>query len=143
MNWDTLASLATALGVGIAVWQLHENAKMTQSTFEDSLDQQYRALSMAIPVDALIGKAVPEERKEAVRELIYNYLDLSNEQVFLRQRNRISKDTWRDWCVGIKSNLQKTAFREVWVEIKEEAPGSFSFLEKLEKHDFAVDPRKW
>ncbi|MFC1749546.1 hypothetical protein ACFL2V_12145 [Pseudomonadota bacterium] len=143
MDWDTLASFATALGVAIAVWQFRESAKLTQSTFEDSLDQQYRELSMAIPVDALIGKEVPNERKDEVRELIYNYLDLSNEQVFLRKKNRVGKDTWNDWCAGIKSNLQKIAFKEVWDEIKSEAPSSFTFLEQLEKYGFASDPKHW
>jgi len=145
MNWDwnTIASIATALGVGFAVWQFRDSKKLAQSTFEDSLDQQYRALAMAIPVDALIGKIIPEQRKEEVRELIYNYLDLSNEQISLRKNNRVTKDTWSYWCSGIKSNIQKPAFKEVWEEIQKESPGSFSFLEELEKSDFKSDPRKW
>ena len=143
MNWDTIASIATAAGVAFAVWQFRESTKLAQSTFEDSLDQQYRTLSMAIPVDALIGKAIPDERRNEVRELIYNYLDLSNEQVFLRKKNRISQETWNDWCSGIKSNLQKIAFKEVWDEIKREASGTFGFLEELEKRDFHSDPKRW
>ncbi len=143
MNWDTLASIATAIGVLFAVWQFRESAKLAQSTFEDSLDQQYRVLSMAIPVDALIGKSIPDNKKDEVRELIYNYLDLSNEQIFLRKKKRISKDTWVDWNLGIKSNLRKNAFKEVWDEVKRESPSSFSFLEELEKKEFNSDPKQW
>ena len=66
MNWDwnTIASLATAVGVGIAAWQIWENRKLAQTTFEDSLDKQYRSLVMQIPVDVLIGKAIPKEKNE-------------------------------------------------------------------------------
>jgi len=59
MSWDTLAAIATAIGVLIATWQFRENRKLAQSIFEDTLDQQYRDLTRSISVDALIGKAVP------------------------------------------------------------------------------------
>ena len=143
MNWDTIASIATAVGVGIAAWQLWEGRKLAQTTFEDSFDQQYRSLAMQIPVNALIGKPVPDESKKAVREQIYNYLDLCNEQVYLRKKKRICHTRWVDWCAGIKENLEKPAFREVWEEIKKESPQTFSFLTRLEGHSFNCDPAKW
>lgn len=143
MDWSTIASIATAVGVAFAVVEFRDSRKLAQSTFEDSLDQQYRDLAMSIPVDALIGKATPDDRKMDVRELIYNYLDLSNEQISLRKKNRITKDTWHDWCSGIESNIKKPAFMDVWNEIKSEAPGSFSFLERLEKENFESDPKDW
>ena len=111
MSWDTLAAVATAIGVGIAAWQIREGRKLSQTSFEDSLDQQYRTLSREIPVDALIGKEVPDDKKKETRELIYNYLDLCNEQIYLRKRKRVSKERWEDWCSGIKENLNKNAFR--------------------------------
>ncbi len=143
VDWNTLAALATAVGVAIAAWQFRESVKLAQSSFEDSLDQQYRALAKEIPVDALIGKTVSEDKKEMTRELIYNYLDLSNEQVFLRKKNKVTKDTWNDWCFGIKANLQKVEFVEVWNEVKTEAPSCFTFLEELETKGFSSDPKNW
>lgn len=141
MEWNTVAAIATAIGVCIAAWQFRESVKLTQSTFEDSLDQQYRALIKDIPVDALIGKEVIDSKKDETRELIYNYLDLCNEQIFLRKRNRISKETWLDWCAGMKSNLEKTAFKDVWSEVKMKS--NFSFLEELEKTKYNSDPVTW
>ncbi len=141
--WDTLAAIATAIGVFIGVWHIREGRKLAQSSFEDSLDQQYRELSRDIPVDALIGKAAPEYKRQETRELVYNYLDLCNEQIFLRKKNRITKETWHDWSAGMKANLQKIAFKEVWQEVKNQAPGSFSFLERLENCDFNADPKNW
>ena len=76
MNWDTVASLATAIAVCIAAWQIWESRKLAQTSFEDGLDQQYRNLAMDIPVDALIGEPIKDNKKDELREIIYNYLDL-------------------------------------------------------------------
>ena len=140
-NWDTLASIATAIGVGVAAWQIRESKKLSQSSFEDSLDQQYRNLVMKIPVDALLGKPIPADEMKKVREIIYNYLDLCNEQAFLRKKNRISLTRWTDWNDGIKENLNRLAFKEVWEEVKKESPSSFSSLSQLEQCNFKTDPR--
>ena len=143
MIWNTIAAIATAIGVAVAAWQIGQGRKVAQSSFEDSLDQQYRDLAHGIPVDALIGRQVSESQKSETRELIYNYLDLCNEQIFLRQKNRITVLTWRDWCSGMESHLSKPAFKAIWEEVKEQSPGSFSFLERLESDKFLSDPRRW
>jgi len=142
-DWNSIASIFTSFGVLVAAFQLRVSSKIAQSKFEDSIDQQYRELAKDIPVDALIGKNVANEKKELTRELIYNYLDLCNEQVFLRKKKRVRKDTWVDWCSGIESNLSKSEFKKVWIEIKQEAPETFTFLEKLESSKFKEDPSKW
>ena len=141
MDWSSLAAMATAIGVILGVWQLRQSANLSKAEYEDSFDQQYRALAMAIPVDALIGREIPAERKDEVRELVYNYLDLCNEQIFQRSKKKISKDTWSDWCDGMREHLERPAFMEVWNEIKREAPGTFTFLEALENSGW-VDPAR-
>jgi len=143
MNWDTIASVATAVGVCIAAWQIWASRKLAQSSFEDSLDQQYRKLAMDIPVDALIGKPINDDKKDDLREIIYNYLDLCNEQAYLWQKKRVSKNRWKEWNDGIKDNLSKPAFKEVWDEIKDYAPTTFTALDLLEKSKFKIDPSKW
>jgi hypothetical protein len=142
MNWETIASLATALGVGIAAWQLWASRKLAQTTFEDSLDLQYRNIVMQIPVDALLGRAIPDEERRKVREIIYNYLDLCNEQVYLRKKKRITEARWKEWNEGIANNIKKPAFKEVWDEVKGEAPETFSSLKELEDHNFSCYPAK-
>lgn len=96
-----VASLATAIGVCFGAWQIKIGKEQAQAAFEDGLDQQYRSLSMELPVSVLIGEPVDEGDRERVRELIYNYLDLANEQVYLRAKGRISKHTWASWSSGI------------------------------------------
>ena len=140
MNWTDIGSIATAIGVLIGVWQIRQNALLNRAQYEDSFDQQYRSLAMEIPVDALIGRPIDESDTQRVRELIYNYLDLSNEQVYLRTKKRITKDTWKDWSAGIRDNLKQPAFQAVWTEIKTNSPGTFSFLEALERTNFSTDP---
>lgn len=129
--------------VGVGVWEIRQGSNIAQAQFEDSLDKQYRDLARHIPVDALIGKPVREDQWSEARELIYNYLDLCNEQVFLRKRNKVRMDTWEDWRAGMQSHLSKQAFKKVWEEVKAEAPGTFSFLERLEEQNFIGDPVAW
>jgi len=143
IDWNSVVSICTAAGVLIAAFQLRVGSKISQTEFEDSIDQQYRELAKGIPVDALIGREVSEDKKDYTRELIYNYLDLSNEQIFLRKKKRIRKDTWADWCTGIEANLKKIEFNNVWEEIKQESPHTFTFLEQLEVSGFNGDPAKW
>lgn len=143
VDWNSIVSVFTMLGVLVAAFQLRVSSKIAQSEFEDSIDQQYRELAKGIPVDALIGREVSLDKKELTRELIYNYLDLCNEQIFLRKKGRVRIDTWIDWCSGIESNLKKIEFRTVWFEVKNEAPKTFSFLEKLDALDFVGDPKNW
>ena len=143
MNFDTIASVATAIGIFFVAWQIWQSHKLAQTAFEDSLDQQYRDLAMQIPVDVLIGKPTPEKKKEEIREIVYNYLDLCNEQVYLRKKKRISNTRWVDWMEGIKDNLEKPAFCEVWEEVKKESKSTFTFLSELGKNKFNCDPAKW
>ena len=110
--------------------------KLALTTFEDSLDQQYRNIVMQIPVDALLGRAIPDEERRKVREIIYNYLDLCNEQAYLRKKKCITEARWKEWKEGIANNIKKPAFKEVWDEVKGEVPTTFSSLKELEDHNF-------
>ncbi len=143
MDLENIASIATAIGVAVATWQIWESRKLAQATFEDSFNQQYRDLIYAIPVDVLLGKDLPEPEKLKAREIVFNYLDLCNEQIAHRHTKRISERLWKSWASGIEENINRALFSEVWSEVKESAPGTFSFLEKLEKEGFKSDPKVW
>jgi hypothetical protein len=140
---EVVASLATALGVFLAAWQLWEGRKIASASFEDSYDQQYRALAYQIPVDALIGKPLADEKRLVAREAVYNYLDLCNEQIYQRHKKRISIDRWQEWLAGIEQNLRRAFIAEVWSEVKADSVETFSFLERLEKDSFKSDPANW
>lgn len=82
-----------------------------------------------------------DEFKQAFPALL-SYIDLSNEQVFLRMNGRIRRATWNDWREGIKSNLRRPAFAKAWSAVKDKT-NSFSELRRLESTCFRKDPRGW
>jgi hypothetical protein len=147
MNWTeivtTIASVATALGVVFAALQIALTRRQARTQFEDGLAREYRELAQRIPVKALLGETIDDKDYANALDELYRYIDLSNEQVFLRQNNRISHKTWENWCDGIKSNLSKPAFKKAWAEIKSRATESFNELRRLEASGFKDDPRKW
>lgn len=96
---------------------------------------------MELPVDVLIGKEPSEENKAQVRELIYNYFDLANEQSYLRAKGRICKLTWISWSAGMETHLTRPAFSNVYDEIIENS--SFTYLKRLVDSGFKSDPKTW
>ncbi len=152
INWTsinsiatTLASVATAIGVVFGAVQIRLSKKQSLAQFEDQMDQQYRSISMELPVDILIGKVVSKQDDHVeylrIRELIYNYLDLCNEQVYLRSLGRISRRTWYSWGSGIKAHLARPMFANIFEEVK--GASGFTYLEKICLSDFSEDPKYW
>jgi hypothetical protein len=143
LDWTAIAAIATAISAIGAAWTLREMRAIAQGSFEDGFDMQYRDLAFVIPVDALIGDTVAEDMKVKTRECIYNYLDLSSEQAFMRMNGRIRRATWNSWSLGMKSHLKKPEFKKVWDEVFAAAPDTFTYLAKLIEDDFATDPKSW
>ncbi len=143
IDWNMVTSIATAVGVFLAAWQLWESRKLTQSSFEDSFDEKYRHLAYSIPVDALLSKKVKNENKQVAREWIYNYLDLCNEQIYLRMKGRITYDRWIEWSKGIQQNLKRPFFKEVLKEVEKDSLETFTYLERLLQENYKNDPAKW
>jgi len=140
---ESIASFATAAAVFVAAWQLWLTRAQSRVGFEDGLSREYRDIAEGIPVKALLGEELQEAEFEEAFRRFYRYIDLSNEQIFLRMEGRISLKTWRNWAGGIESNLGRPAFRRAWKEIKDRSGGSFSELRRLESDNFASDPKKW
>jgi hypothetical protein len=104
------ASVAIAVGVIVAAWQLKMTKKQAITTFEDRIGREYRDLAALIPTKALLGEPLKDEEYTAAFDKLYRYIDLTNEQVFLRQIGRISRRTWNFWKEGIRSNFSRPAF---------------------------------
>jgi len=145
MTWldyvSASASVATAFAVFLAWYQIRQARKQAVTAFEDQLASQYRALIQQLPIQVLLSEPTPPEQ---VRALLYHYIDLTNEQVFLRRMNRVSEETWHNWREGILEHLSRPAFYEAWTIWKERLPQSvFQDLRALEHYGFATDPRRW
>jgi hypothetical protein len=143
-NWITsIATAITALGVMLAWRQIAQAKEQAISTFEDALNAQYREIAQRLPIEALLGEPLEENARREFLKEFYSYIDFTNEEVFLRRRGRVSRETWNDWLEGIKWNLTRPAFAAAWTEIKQRSPESFNDLRRLEKESFCSDPAKW
>lgn len=140
---EAIASVVTATGIFIGAYQLLLTKRINQTQFEDDLVNHYREIIKMIPVEALLGKELTPAEADKARDGIYFYIDLCNDQVFLRQNGRVSQATWILWRDGIRSNLSRAAFRKSWEEIKTTVPRDFAELRQLEKSDFKDDPNEW
>jgi hypothetical protein len=133
---QAIASLATVAGVFLAWRQLGLVRKQARTTFEDRLNEHYRRIMEDIPTDIWLGaelKVLADGKRDRCRDAIYRYIDLSNEEAFLYNKKRITKDTWIDWYKGIKANLKLPAFAEVWAEVNKNNPAGFEELRELEE----------
>lgn len=140
---ELAANTATALAILFAAIQLRLGKKQAVTEFEDNLAREYRELARGIPAEALLGRSLSEEEVIACLSTFYHYINLSNEQVFLRKMGRITDETWENWCDGIQTNLSLPGFKCAWERIKKDAPSSFEELRRLEDYGFKVDPRLW
>ena len=139
---SALAAVVSACGVLLAFWQLRLMKTQSVTAFEDNFAREYRELAARLPARAILGEALTEEEHNEAMDEFIHYIDLSNEQVFLRQCKRISRATWENWQAGIKASLQRPAFKRAWQEIKDRSD-NFSELRSLEKERFDSDPAEW
>jgi len=137
---EAVAALSAAVGVVLIGIQVALLRKQFQTQFEDSLSSEYRSLIKDIPSSALLGEKISLD--DQAKEMVFNYIDLTNSQVFLRMNGRISKRTWSYWCEGIQFNLSLPVFKEVWVDIKNSNNDIYTELRMLEL-GFDTDPRSW
>lgn len=148
MDWfaftQAVASVATSIGVGLAALQLRQSQVQERSQFEDGITEQYRAIIRDLPLEALFGEVVEEATLKAALPDFYRYIDLCNEQIFLRQQGRVSKETWANWCDGMRDLFRRPAFENAWLEIERRTQGvSFDEFRRLKADKFQSDPAKW
>jgi len=142
VDWSVLGSVGTALAVLVAAWQVRSSTQQARTAFEDELSREYRELARRIPVDVLLGDDITNDEFDRVFPVLYQYLDLTNEQIFLRMNGRIRDSTWMDWRDGIRSNLARPTFAKAWNVVKDRSK-NFDELRRLERENFSNDPREW
>ncbi|MEE6209832.1 hypothetical protein U3A55_06680 [Salarchaeum sp. III] len=129
----------TALGAVLIVHRIRQNRHQFQRSFEDELTREYRELTKEMPVEMLLDESKPLTESEL--NLLYNYVDLTNEQVWLRRAGRVSRETWLNWRDGIRSNFHRENFRRGWAVIYwRTGDGTFEDLATFFHRDSADDP---
>jgi hypothetical protein len=119
------ATVATAIGIMLAYWQLRQAGEQAMIAFEDGLTEQYRRIIRDLPMAALLDDPIDEAELRDSLSVFYQYFDLSNEQAFLRSRGRIRGKTWGDWEEGIRQNARLRAFQAAWRTIRCKRPDVF------------------
>jgi hypothetical protein len=128
-----VSGVATAVGVFFAAAQLRLSQQNETTRFEDEVAREFREIVQRIPTAAMLGEALEEVEYAKAFDELYRYFSLSNEQVFLWRNRRIRKRTWEHWRAGIKSHIERPAFRRAWSEIKAKLPANqFEGLRALE-----------
>jgi hypothetical protein len=128
--------------VFLAWYQIKKTSDLHRIQFEDSLAKEYRDLVQQIPIKALMGEELSSKEFEDAKPYLFHYINLTNDQIFLRSKGRVGEKTWIDWQGGIESNMKLPAFRKIWNEVKEKT-NSFDELRKLEKDEYSSDPESW
>ena len=139
---SALAACVAAVGVWYARHQLKTSREIAQLQFEDALGKEYRELAGELSKKALMGEVLSDTEYEEAFDELYRYVDLTNEQIGLRARGRITPEVWRNWSEGIKANLTLPAFARAWKEIKVRSFG-FEELRRIERELFKLDPKEW
>lgn len=145
VNWfNLLVSTATPFTVLILSYQLWQRKKQFTTEFEDHLTDKYRDIIYRIPTEALLRDTDADTDEYAGKlKDYYRYIDLTNEEIFLRQEGRVSKSTWVNWKVGIETHLDRPDFENAWEELQAQAPDSFNELRDFEDDRLSNDPRYW
>jgi hypothetical protein len=140
------AAAATACGVALAAWALFLQRGQARTQFEDGVVQQYRELIKPhLVLDVMlenVARNLPDAERQRLHD-VYLYLDLCNEQVFLRAIGRVSRATWMvQWSDGIRDNVRDIpAVADTW-RLIQETTDDFRELRAFEQNDWD-DPRGW
>lgn len=137
-----VTSSITLVGLGYAKKQLRLAADQNRTNFEDGLAREFRDLIKDLPVRVMLGADLSDDQvgEEQTLTTFYHYFDLTNYQVFLRSKRRISDDAWLEWRQGIQAVCTLPAFERAWRLIRERRPNLFADLSKLRDSEFKADP---
>jgi len=135
-----LGTVVTAVAVAVGVQQLRlaeqESRRLrkgAQTSFEDDLSREYRALIDDMPAEVFYADTAPDDIT-AHRRSFYRYFDLSNEQLFLAGKQRVSPATTEQWEDGIAANLALPAFQKAWEDLLPHLEkGTFEDLRSLRR----------
>jgi hypothetical protein len=129
---QSVAAVATAIGVGIAAFQLRDGARQRRAAFEQGLIGRYQEIQSRIDLRYLIDDAEYDPADDELRRAMYDYFELCEEEHYYMIGGRASRSTWNDeWWPGIKTNMERPAFSGAWRDISVKAPSQFTEIRQL------------
>jgi hypothetical protein len=111
-----VGSILTGLGVIFIFWQAYQRSKQFTTEVEDKLTGEYREIVASGPTEAFLGGEI-DDNKDNINEDLHRYLDLTNQQIWLRCYGRVSRSTWENWDDGIQEHIKNQQIAETFDEI--------------------------
>lgn len=115
-----IALIVTALGVIGVMFGLRQSYRERLRQFESLYVERYwkilDQLSLAA-VKASCAASVSPEDEKAIR----NYILLCEDELQMRQGGYISDSTYTVWADGMREQLGRQMFKEIWAEVIDEA----------------------
>lgn len=137
-----IVTIVTFVGIFVAYKHLKLTRDLAVANFENQLFMEYRRTIEKFPSSIMMGCEVNEDLMEELQDKFYSYVDLTNEQIYLRMSGKITHSTWIVWRDGIKYNLMLPAFKKSWDKVKK-STSSFQELRRFENEGFMSDPISW
>ena len=107
------------------------------------MTKEYREIIRRIPYKAIIGDEISDDDSHKAFNEIYNYMDLCNEQIFLRKTGRVSANTWNNWQEGMLTNFSLKVFDRASQEIFSKLTHNFTELKRVQDSGYKTDPKRW
>ena len=101
-----VAAVCAAGGVGVAARALRFTRKQAVTTFEDSLDREYREIVRTLPAEVFFRDRANAPLNREQKQAMMRYFDLSNEQLRMIRDGRIEASTGVSWEEGIRDVME-------------------------------------
>ena len=110
MNTIIAATAATAavLSIIISIYYQHKGYRVQ---FFSECTRRYHEIISMMPKDVENPKA---ELTPEMYRCISLYFNLISEELYIKKRGYVSKFVWDCWVDGLKANLKKSKYRNVW-----------------------------
>lgn len=120
-----VAAVCAAGGVGVAARALRFTRKQAVTTFEDSLDREYREIVRTLPAEVFFRDRANAPLNREQKQAMMRYFDLSNEQLRMIRDGRIEASTGVSWEEGIRDVMELKTFKTEWRAVQQDLPPNF------------------
>lgn len=132
---STLSAIATTVGVILVLLQLKQNDKTETTKFENEIISRFITISNEITFYVMYLNPKTDKFKELIDDKLqgfYKYFDLTNQELFLMDDERISDETVEEWECGIIELMKLPSFQYAWERISSIIPdNSFTQMKRF------------
>lgn len=131
---QNISAVVTAVGVVLAALSIRAAQRQRLRSFEAFYVQRYWSLMDSLSLPALKLQA-DYERCDGDEKAVRSYIRLCEDECELRQKGWISDATWKIWVEGMRDQLGREPFAQIWKEVHEQQGESqYQLLQELQTH---------